>query len=129
MKKVKSGKRLMFLIFGICFTLFTILIFISTIYTNSFPQGHEFGLLSTTIMCFCLAYLYPQFKDNDERTKRIKEKGMFYSYFFILGFMILLMVLFQTNVVSLDGFQTVSILAAFTITTVFSSFVILSFRY
>lgn len=80
-------------------------------------------------MAFCLAYLYPQFKENDERSKKIRERGMFISYFFILGYMIILMALFQFEIINLNGYQTVSVLTALTISTVFSSFVVLSKRY
>ncbi|UOE94929.1 hypothetical protein [Alkalihalobacillus sp. LMS39] len=54
---------------------------------------------------------------------------MFISYFFILGYMIILMALFQFEIINLNGYQTVSVLTALTISTVFSSFVVLSKRY
>jgi len=47
---------------------------------------------------------------------------------FILGYMIILMGLFQFNVVALSGYQTVSVLAALTMMTVFISFVVFSKR-
>lgn len=124
----KAGRRL-FLISGIVFLAYTLLIGYASISSGTFFVGHELVYVSMTVMSFCLAYLYPQFKENDERTKRIRERGMFFSYFFILGYMVILMSLFQYNVLDLNGYQTVSLLAMLTIVTVFSSFVILSKRY
>ncbi|QDP41951.1 hypothetical protein [Radiobacillus deserti] len=124
----KAGRRL-FLISGIVFLAYTLLIGYASISSGTFFVGHELVHVSMTVMSFCLAYLYPQFKENDERTKRIRERGMFFSYFFILGYMVILMSLFQYNVLDLNGYQTVSLLAMLTIVTVFSSFVILSKRY
>ncbi|MBM7578670.1 hypothetical protein [Jeotgalibacillus terrae] len=124
----KAGRRT-FVIFGLIFLSYSILINFATISTGNFFAGHEAVFIGTTIMCFCLAYLYPQFKENDERSKRIKEKGMFFSYFFILGYMVILIFLFQIDGFMLDGLQTVSLLAALTISTVFISFVVLARRY
>ncbi|MGF2614789.1 hypothetical protein FZC84_08070 [Rossellomorea vietnamensis] len=124
----KTGRRFFFFN-GILFLLFGLLMGYASISTGAFFVGHELVFVSTTVMCFCLSYLYPQFKDNDERTKRIRERGMFYSYFFILSYMIILMPLLQLNVIDLTGYQTVSLLATLTISTVFLSFVFLSKRY
>ena len=124
----KAGRRFFF-ISGIIFLIYCFLIGFASISTGKFFVGHELVLLGTTVMCFCLSYLYPQFKENDERTKRIRERGMFYSYFFILGYMVILMPLFQLGIIDLNGYQTVSLLATLTIITVFSSFVVLSRRY
>ncbi|MGD6966215.1 hypothetical protein ACQCVP_07295 [Rossellomorea vietnamensis] len=124
----KTGRKFFFF-YGIFFLLTGLLLSYASISTGAFFVGYELVFVSTTVMCFCLAYLYPQFKDNDERTKRIRERGMFYSYFFILSYMIILMPLFQFNIIHLNGYQTVSLLAALTIITVFLSFVVLSKMY
>ncbi|WP_026675614.1 hypothetical protein [Alkalihalobacterium bogoriense] len=124
----KVGRRF-FLICGFLFLFYSLLMGFASISTGSFFAGYELVFLSSTVMAFCLAYLYPQFKENDERSKKIRERGMFISYFFILGYMIILMALFQFEIINLNGYQTVSVLTALTICTVFSSFVILSKRY
>ncbi|WP_186579455.1 hypothetical protein [Aquibacillus kalidii] len=123
----KSG-QLPFIIFGVLFLAFSIIYSIASISEGVFPNGNDVILLGVSVMAFCNAYLYPQFKENDERSKRIREKGMFISYFFILGYMLVFMGLFQFNVVTLTGYQVVSILAALTMMTVFLSFVIFSKR-
>lgn len=66
---------------------------------------------------------------NDERTKTIKERSMFYSYFINLGYMILLLMLLQFNLLAITASQAIAILAALTIMTVFLSMVVLSKRY
>ncbi|GGP16901.1 hypothetical protein [Oceanobacillus neutriphilus] len=129
MKMNSKTGRIFFLIAGFIFLFYTLLIGFASITTGNFFAGYELVYFSVTIMSFCLAYLYPQFKDNDERTKRIRERGIFFSFFIIVGYMVILMPLFQFEVIHLNGYQTVSILASLAIATVFSSFVILSKRY
>ncbi|WP_026691074.1 hypothetical protein [Alteribacter aurantiacus] len=111
-----------YVVAGILNFLFFGLIAFSSFYTGTY-QGHEPGLFSISVMAFCLAYLYPEFKENDERSRRIKEKGMFASYFFIIGYMVILMILFQVGLLHFNGYQAVSLVAALTIMTVFLSFV------
>ncbi|WP_226668971.1 hypothetical protein [Metabacillus litoralis] len=124
----KVGRRF-FLFSGLLFLFYSLLLSFASISTGSFFIGYEFVFLGSTVMCFCLSYLYPQFKENDERSKRIRERGMFVSYFFILGYMVVLMPLLYFEIIQLSGYQTVSLLATLMIITVFSSFVVLSKRY
>ncbi|TXC89501.1 hypothetical protein FS935_16605 [Metabacillus litoralis] len=124
----KAGRRF-FLFSGLLFLFYSLLLSFASISTGGAFVGYELVFLGSTVMCFCLSYLYPQFKENDERSKRIREKGMFVSYFFILGYMVVLMPLLYFEIIQLSGYQTVSLLATLTIITVFSSFVVLSKRY
>lgn len=124
----KSGRRFYF-ISGIIFLFYSILITYSTISTGTFFVGHELIFIGMTVMCFCLSYLFPQFKENDERAKTIREKGIYLGYFFTLGYMVILMLLFQFQLLELNGYQTVCLLATSVIITVFISFVVLSKRY
>jgi hypothetical protein len=117
-----------FIVLGSLFLLFSIIFSTATLSTRVFPVGHELMLLSISIMAFCNAYLYPQFKSNDERSRAIREKGMFYSYFILVGFLVIFMALFQLNLVNLDGYQMVCVIAALLISTVFSSMVVVSKR-
>ncbi|MDQ0257980.1 uncharacterized membrane protein YobD (UPF0266 family) [Evansella vedderi] len=123
-----EGFGKIFFIGGIMFScMFGFLIFVS-IMTNSAPQYSFYIILAMAVMSFCLSYLYPQFRENKERAKRIKEKGMFISFFFIFGYMLIFMVLFQFNILDLDGYETISILVPLTIITVWISFVVYSKR-
>lgn len=123
----KSG-QIQFVVLGFLFLAFSIIYSIASISGGVFPTGPDVISFGVSVMTFCIAYLYPQFKENDERSKRIREKGMFISYFFILGYMIIFMGLFQFNMLTLSGYQTVIILAALTMMTVFISFVVFSKR-
>ncbi|TCN26097.1 hypothetical protein [Mesobacillus foraminis] len=86
-----------FIVFGslllllLLLLLFGVMVSAAAISEGVFPLGCDLILLSVSVMAFCNAYLYPHFKENDKRSKRIRERGMFISYFFILGFMSLLM--------------------------------------
>lgn len=123
--KNKHGQRL-YIIFGFVFLFFSVIFSIASITTGVFPVGQELVTFGISVMAFCLAYLYPQFKENDERSKLIREKGMFYSYFIIIGFLIIISGLFQFNVINLNGIQTVYLIQTLIIITVFLSFVVLS---
>jgi len=124
----KSGQRF-YMGAGLLFLLNGGLFSTATLSTGNFPVGHELILFGIGIMSLCLSYLYPQFKKNDERTKKIRERGMYYSYFFIMIYMIAMMGLYQFDVINFNGYQTVCLLATLTIITVFLSFVVLSKRY
>ncbi|MFS0752265.1 hypothetical protein [Oceanobacillus sp. 1P07AA] len=124
----KTGRRF-FTIMGCLFMLYTAIFSSASLFSLGILQGHELIQLSMSVMCFCLAYLYPQFKQNDERTKAIKERGMFFSYFFFAVYSVILMILLQFGLLSLTGYQTITLMASLMIITVFSSFVILSKRY
>ncbi|GLO65571.1 hypothetical protein MACH08_13550 [Oceanobacillus kimchii] len=54
---------------------------------------------------------------------------MFFSYSFFAAYSLILMLMFQFEVLSLSEYQTVTLMASLMIINVFSSFVILSKRY
>ncbi|QUW23452.1 hypothetical protein JSQ81_07995 [Sporosarcina sp. Marseille-Q4063] len=124
---IKSMQRA-FIVLGSLFLLFSIMFSTATLFVGIFPVGHELMMLSISIMVFCNAYLYPQFKSNDERSRVIREKGMFYSYFILVGFLVIFMALFQLNLINLDGYQMVCVIASLLVSTVFSSMVVVSKR-
>ena len=124
----RSGQRF-YLVSGLFFLVVSGLLGTATLGRGVFPVGHELILFGISIMSLCLSYLYPQFKGNDERTKRIREKGMYYSYLLNMTYMIIMMGLFQFNVININGYQTICLLATVTIITVSLSFVVLSQRF
>ncbi|WP_035532394.1 hypothetical protein [Halobacillus kuroshimensis] len=83
-------------------------------------------ILSIAIMFFTLAYLHPQMKVKDERIKKIQEKGMFFSYFAIIAYYFLFIMLLGFNYISLTALEAIQILGALTISTVFLIQLILS---
>lgn len=101
---------------------------LSSVLAGAFPLGHELMLTSMAIMLWCLSALHPHFAANDERWRRIRERGMFYSYFSLLMFLVLLVTVFAQTPLEMSGYQTVSVIASFLISSVFITFVILSKR-
>lgn len=118
--------RGLYILFGSIFLLFSLLLSLAPITTGTFPIGQELVMFSISVVAFCLAYLYPQFKENDERSKLIRQKGMFYSYFIIIGYLMIMSGLFQFNIIYLNGIQTLYVIQTLIIITVFLSFVVLS---
>ncbi len=70
-----------FVIMGIIFLFMSGFMILTGIMTHSAPPEATYPLLGMMIMCFCLSYLHPQFKEKDERMKLIRYKGMFFSFF------------------------------------------------
>ena len=125
----KKYDRKLFLIFGVFFLFIAGLYNWATISTGVFPAGHDIILVSLVVVCFCNAYLAPQFVQNDERVRRIRERGVFISYFITIGYIVILLTLLQFEVVYLYAYQAMAIIAALMLTTVFISFVILARKY
>jgi hypothetical protein len=83
-------------------------------------------LLAMAVMSFCMGYLHPHFKQKDERMRMIREKGMFYSYFALLGYFIILMSLLQFDLIQLTAMNLLYIIIALTIMTVFISMTVVA---
>ena len=97
----------------------------SIIAEGTFPSmGYTYMYL--VIMCFCLSYLAPQFQRNDERTKFIRRKAMYYSFFAIIAYLIILIAFLNFNLIALSALQVLNLLLASSFITVFLSMVILS---
>ncbi|MFJ8072274.1 permease [Peribacillus sp. NPDC096447] len=115
-----------FFIFGIMFSLLGgFLVFVS-IMAGATPVFMTYTVIAMAIMSFCLSYLYPQFKQKDERMKLIRQKGMFYSYFALLFYYFVLLTVIQFDIVQITAIQVLNLLIALNIITVFISWVILS---
>lgn len=78
---------------------------------------------------FAGGYLYPQFKNEDERVKLIKQKGMYFSGIALLTYFVILIVLTQYNIISLTTIEILRILMPLAIITIFSSWIVLSKKY
>jgi hypothetical protein len=83
-------------------------------------------LLAMSVMSFCMGYLHPHFKQKDERMRMIREKGIFYSYFALLGYFIILMSLLQFDLIQLTAMNLLYIIIALTIMTVFISMTVVA---
>ena len=130
-KEISSDhRRNVLIIVGVFLGMNALFMTIVQLYSGTFlEQSYMWINYAVILMIFELAYLQPQFKENDERSKKIKEKGMFFSYFFILGYLMIFLILLNFDMVALTALQVTSMLTALMIATVFTSFVALSFRY
>ncbi|MGC8262211.1 hypothetical protein ACP2W8_22090 [Bacillus subtilis] len=123
-----TSRRNLLLIGILFFMIFAVRTFIG-ITTNSlsFIELLMWGAL--TYLCFAASYIYPQFKAKDERSRLIKQKGMQYSLFAVLIFLILIIFGVQFNIIALTTIEIARILVSLTIITIFSSWIILSKKY
>ncbi|TGB04442.1 permease [Halobacillus salinus] len=87
---------------------------------------HALPLLSTAIMAFCMSYLHPQFKQKDERMRLIRYKGLFFSFFFMLGVMSILLFLIEATAVSLNASEVIQLLITLYMSSVFISWVVIA---
>lgn len=120
--------RIVFLIVGLLFFLYAILMVFTDLSSNTFSEQTVI-LFSLSIMAFCLSYLYPQFKNSDKRTKKIREKGMGFSFLMVVGYMFIFLLITQFNIFMFSAYEVVSVLLSLSMITIFISFVILSRRY
>ncbi|CAM4011944.1 permease [Bacillus wiedmannii] len=118
-----------FLIMGIIFFIMSGTMVLAGIMTHSAPPAPTYTVLTMMIMCFCLSYLHPQFKEKDERMKLIRYKGMFFSFFALTAYYLLFSFGLNLHVITLSAVELLNILMALTMSTVFISFVVLSKRY
>lgn len=120
--------RALYIILGclfVCFTGLGVALFIAT---NNFIPGYTFAPATMAIIAFCGSYLYPQMKQNDERSKFIRQKGMFYAFFMILIFLAVLAWLVQFNILVMTVKQIIPLVLFLVIGTVFISMVIAAKR-
>ncbi|WP_018922602.1 hypothetical protein [Salsuginibacillus kocurii] len=122
-------QRNTFLIIGIFFVLIIGFFLVSSIMVGVAPNFIIFPLISFAIMCFSLYYLYPQFRQKDERMKAIRERGMFFSYFALIIYFFFFWTVLQFDLFFITARELLQILIALTISTVFLSFVVVSKRY
>ncbi|EEL83197.1 hypothetical protein bcere0028_11360 [Bacillus cereus AH1271] len=114
---------------GIIFLFMSVFMILTGIMTHSAPPAPTYTVLAMMIMCFCLSYLHPQFKEKDERMKLIRYKGMFFSFFALAAYYLLFSFGLNLKIITLSATELLNILMALTMSTVFISFVVLSKRY
>jgi len=123
-----NNNRVIFLILGFIMLVNSIVINSAYISLGKFPEG--LMAVAVTIMAFCLAYLAPHFAAKDERAQKIRERAVYISYFWGLGFAIILMIVFNpTTALNLEAFQVLSLFMALYISTVFLNMVYYAQRY
>ncbi|MGG0717890.1 permease [Robertmurraya massiliosenegalensis] len=118
--------RVLYFIFGLFFfAMGGFLLFVSFM-ANAAPNTSFLMMFAMGIMSFCLSYLYPQFQQKDERMKRIREKGMFFSVTALMVYLLIFNIGLQVGLFTLTASELLHILTALIICTVFISFVVYS---
>ncbi|MBN8235361.1 permease [Halobacillus kuroshimensis] len=92
-------------------------------------QGHSFSMLSLSVLAFCMSYLYPQFKQKDERMKSIRQKAVSYAFTSGIGYMLIFSLLAELNVLKMDVSSVLSLIIALSMTTLFLLLVFLARKY
>ncbi|MEC1375867.1 permease [Heyndrickxia oleronia] len=118
--------RIPFFILGMLFLMMAGFLILASIKANTAPSTMIFIQLAMAIMSFCLSYLYPQFKQKDERMKLIRQKGMFASFVAMLIYLIVFNMGTQFDFIILTANEMLHLLSALLISTLFISFVIYS---
>ncbi|WP_277674410.1 hypothetical protein [Piscibacillus halophilus] len=123
-----NNSRTVYLILAILMTINAVFISITTIYAGDFPSGIDMITISLAYMGWSIYYLYPQFKMNDERTKRIKERGLFYSFFGIMGFLLFIIIFIGFFDAQLETMKLIQYLTSFIMIMIWTSFIVTSKR-
>lgn len=121
----KNGRKIYFFL-GIWFTILAGFIGFATIMAEGGKPANALIFVAMAVMSYCLSYLYPHFKENDERVKWIKQKGMFASFIALFAYFILFQLGIQFDFFFLSALELLQVLSTLMICTVFLSFVIYS---
>lgn len=93
---------LLFFVFAVRFVL--------TIMTDTFSFAEMLSWGGMTFMSFAIGYLQPQLVQKDERMEHIKQKAMQYSLIATIGYIIVITVVIQTNLLTLTAGEVLGIL-------------------
>lgn len=121
--------RKLFFILGSFFFVLSCFLIVIGMSTNQIPHSSVYLMFAMAVMSFCMSYLYPQFKQKDERMKLIRAKGMFASFVALMSYLIIFNVGLQFELIYFTASQLIQILSTLMICTVFLSFVIFSKMY
>ncbi|MFS0646869.1 permease [Siminovitchia sp. 179-K 8D1 HS] len=118
--------RISFFVLGIFFSVMGGFMICASFMTNSVPSSMVYIQLAMAIMSFCLSYLYPQFRQKDERMKLIRQKGMLASFVALMIYLFVFNIGLQFDFFILTANELIHILTALIISTVFISLVVYS---
>ena len=125
---MKNGK-LVYIILGVMMLLNALIVNWAYISSGKFPEG--LMLIALTIMSFCLAFLSDHFAAKDERAQKIRERGVYVSYFWMLGliFVLLLVINPYLDVINISAYHLLTLIVSLYISVVFLNFVYYARKY
>ncbi|KMK75576.1 hypothetical protein [Alkalihalobacillus pseudalcaliphilus] len=115
--------RLFIVVGSINLFIFSFVLFAAWM-ASSLPPAGTLIFVAMAVMGFCLSYLQPHFKENDERMRLIRYKGLFASFFATIAYFGIFNILLVTERISITALDLVQIITTLYICTVFISFVI-----
>ncbi|MGP9040097.1 permease [Cytobacillus kochii] len=118
-----EGSRKIFIVIGSFYLIISLFLLTVSILAKALTMTFLMPL-AMAIMCYCLGYLYPEWKQKDERMRLIRTKGLSASFFALLLYYFVFSGLLQFSVISITAMQLLNLLGALMIITVFLSFVI-----
>ncbi|WP_306009950.1 permease [Bacillus sp. MMSF_3328] len=104
--------RLTFYICGGLFLIMTLFMAVIAISAGESILPQTWTLLSMTVMSFSMGYLYPQFKQKDERMKMIRQKGLFHAYFALIVYFFIFFLLLGLGIIDISALELLQILSA-----------------
>ena len=123
-----KGSKTTYIVLGIIMSALAILFNGADIYVGQFPN--DLMTVAMAIICFCMAYLVPHFEAKDERAQKIRERAVYMSYFWVLGFSVILMFIFNPiSNINMAALDVVSLLMALFISIVFLNMVYYAKKY
>lgn len=117
-----------FILGSIAFCLLMLFIILSIV-GGKFMAISMFNPAIFLVICICNGYLAPQLQQQDERAKFIRQKGMFYSYFANVFYLMVLMALLGLHILVISALHVVLLITFLIVTTVFVSMVVVSKMY
>lgn len=123
---MESQKR--FTVVSVLLSFIFIVRLISSIMTDTVSIIELLNWGALVYMAFMISYLYPQFKNKDERTNAIKQKGAYFSICIVLFVLIILIALMQFNIVVLTSVELIRIIVSVVIIVIWTSWFLLSKR-
>ncbi|MEW9503032.1 hypothetical protein [Jeotgalibacillus marinus] len=105
--------RNLFLICGVFFFLMFILMIGSTFIAGDESFNYNSLIfLSMAILSLSQYYMFPHLKENDERSKEIKLKSIFYSNIVFAGLMVLILLILTINLISIEAVDLLKLMIA-----------------
>lgn len=118
-----DGSRRIFIVIGSFHLIISLFLLTVSILATELTMTFLMPL-AIVIMCYCLGYLYPAWKQKDERMRLIRTKGLSASFIALLIYYFVFSGLLHFSVISITALQLLNFLAPLMIITVFLSFVI-----
>ncbi|WP_345243829.1 permease [Pontibacillus salipaludis] len=118
-----------FIIMGSLFGAMGAFFIVVGVLANSALLPQTYTVFSMAVLSFSISFLYPQFKQKDERMKLIRQKAIGYSFIAMMVYISLLLLGIELNVISLNVVDALTILISLSISTLFLTMVALAKKY